>query len=177
MKQDEGKPRGVLSDECNGGRNNARRGSTPGDALEAEHVTERIQALVAGRLAAAEIEAARTHCHTCAPCRDAWQEVEGVWGALAAENDPTLPRPLWPLVRERIAGAVGHARLVLRLSGAAAVALGIVVGIVLGSSLVRPQARWQEQTWAEVGTLLADDHDATLGDMYLSMAEGGGDEQ
>ncbi len=140
------------------------------------HIAARVSALVDGRASSAEAEAARKHCIDCAACREAWRETEAAWGALDADRVPPTPPSLWPRIAARTAGLSPRARLVLRVSGAAAAALGIVAGIFLGSQAVRPESGWQD-TWGEFGTMLVDQHDASLGDIYLSMSETGGEEQ
>ncbi|MFH1143927.1 MAG: hypothetical protein V1774_05225 [Candidatus Eisenbacteria bacterium] len=99
-----------------------------------------------------------------------------LWKTLDVEGDPRLPRDLWPLIEARVHHAARRGVLLLRLGGAAAAVAGLLLGVFLGSPLTPRGDSWQQETWAELGSLLTEENEATLDNIYLSMAEEGGEE-
>jgi len=92
--------------------------------------------------------------------------------ALAADRAP-LPQPLWPLIRDRLPGAVRRASPRVRIAFAAGSALAACAGLFLGAQLGADYAGNGETpatNWAEVGSVLSDSSATTLGDIYLAVA-------
>jgi len=144
--------------------------------MMAAHVEDRLEAYVAGEMTPVEAERVRAHCQDCPRCRRALAEVQSVWRALGEDPSPELPRPLWPLLGQRLGKPRSpRARLVLALSASAAGVAGLLLGVLLGSQLIGAPGAWQQETWSEVGSLLADGEQSTLDQVYVSGFEEGGE--
>ncbi len=154
------------------GRNSERaRSSGPTRGAQGEHVLDRLQAYLDGELPRVDADAVHAHIRTCPGCARAWREHEAVWKSLSAELTPSPPPSLWPSIHARLAPAVSRRmRTALAAGGLAASLAGLVVGILLGSVRQVPQVTWQEETWTQVGSLLADESGTTLDDVYLAAA-------
>jgi len=147
-----------------------------GRRVDGPHVEDRLPAWVDSRLAAEESARVRAHCLACPACHQALREMEALCAALDAAAAPVLSRPLWPLVTARLERDAPRLRLALRLGAAAAAVAGVFLGALLGSPRVGDEHSWQQETWAQIGSLLEDD-EATLDNIYLSLADQGGEEQ
>ncbi|MCK4304093.1 MAG: hypothetical protein KAY24_07630 [Candidatus Eisenbacteria sp.] len=105
------------------------------------------------------------------------KEMEAVWEALGASAASEPPRPLWPLIHARLGQRpTRRLRALFALSASAAAVTGVLLGILLGSAGQSAQDQWQQETWAEVGSMLADGTTLTLGDVYLASQADEGDE-
>jgi hypothetical protein len=96
------------------------------------------------------------------------QEDRKIWEALdrLPAHDP--PQSLWPLVRRRLQARRARRRpLLMAVSTTMAAAGGIVLGILLGSGEGPASGAWQQETWSEVGSLLADGGNLTLDEVYF----------
>jgi len=142
------------------------------------HIDDRLEAFVAGEVTAEEAGRIRAHCTDCPRCRRALAETRAVWDALGNDASPELPRPLWPLLRARLEKPISpRARLALTVSASAAAVAGLILGIYLGSQFMGAPSAWQQETWTQVGSLLADGGQGTLDQVYVSGFDEGGDEQ
>ncbi|MFH1680143.1 MAG: hypothetical protein ABIH26_05790 [Candidatus Eisenbacteria bacterium] len=141
-----------------------------------EHVLGRIRACLDGELAPEEAERVRTHCARCDACGREWSEIEGLYRTLAADAASEPPRPVWPAVRERLAERRFRLpRIPFAVGASAAVAAGLLLGLLLGSAARAPEST-TESGWSEVGTLLTD-AGTSLGDLYLTELSNGGETQ
>ncbi len=102
-----------------------------------------------------------------------------VWRALGTLPAAEPPRPLWPMVRGRLKSRISFRfRLLIAATSSAAAAAGLAVGFLMGPSAGSTAVSWQEETWAAVGSLVADGSAITFDDVYFSTAsDEGGDER
>jgi anti-sigma factor RsiW len=133
------------------------------------HVDDRLQACLDGELAPDEAAAVRAHCESCPRCARAWRDLTEVWEALGVVSAPQPPRAVWPLVQARLSRRPSRfLRISFALGATAAAVGGLMLGVLLGSAHWSAEERWQQETWAEVGSLLADGAEPTLDEIYLA---------
>jgi predicted anti-sigma-YlaC factor YlaD len=125
-----------------------------------------------GRLEPSQAVLIREHCTACAACAAAVQEYERLASVLdrhAIEEADSL----WPLLQARlIPRRSPWARLAYPLGSVAAVAVGLLIGFMMAPGQdSAPPAGWQEETWVEMGSLLADPtRFGSLDDLYWEFA-------
>ena len=142
------------------------------------HIEQRLEAFVSGEATAEEAARIRAHCDECPDCRRALTEAQAVWGVLGEAAPPALPASLWPVVEARIERQRSpRARLTWALGASAAAAAGLILGIVLGSQFLGAPGAWEQETWTQVGSLIADGGESTLDEVYVSGFSEEGDEQ
>jgi len=134
------------------------------------HVEDRLQACLDGELAPDEAAAVRAHCESCPRCAR-------VWEALGVVSAPQPPRAVWPLVQAHLSRRPSRfLRISFALGATAAAVGGLILGVLLGSAHLPDEERWQQETWAEVGSLLTDAAEPTLDEIYLAAGPEEGEE-
>ena len=160
--------------------NDARRDGTGRDGARHDgtcHMEDRLQACRDGELAPEEAAAVRAHCESCPRCARAWRDLTEVWEALGVVSAPQPPRAVWPLVEARLSRRPSRfLRISFALGATAAAVGGLMLGVLLGSAHLPAEERWQQETWAEVGSLLADGAEPTLDEIYLAAGPEEGEE-
>ena len=146
------------------------------DRAEMNHIEEKIRAYLDGELPPAEADGIREHCRSCPRCGRALEESKALHRVLEADAALDPPQSLWPLVRARLERQDGSGlRLWFALSASGAALAGLLLGVILGS-LEESRDSWQQETWTEVGSLLAGGAETTLDEAYLAQeTEEGGD--
>lgn len=140
-----------------------------------------LQACAEGRLERTLEAEVRNHCAACPDCRQVLRDYERLEALLTdVPAVPAGPAPaVWPAVRARLHPQPSPwARLALSLGSAAAVAAGLLIGFLLVPwQDDTPPAAWEQNTWTEMGSLLADPSSyGNLDTIYWDLAsdEGGG---
>lgn len=116
-----------------------------------------LQACAEGRLGRAREAEVREHCGACPDCRRVLQDYERLDELLADDTvEPTSS--VWPAVEARLRERTSPwAKVALSLGSAAAVAAGLFIGFNLVPWQSGPSAAaWEQDTWSEMGSLLAD---------------------
>ena len=143
---------------------------------------KRILALIDGELPPTEADPVRRHIEECAQCRREWEELGAVADSLAALAAPSASeplRPVWPIVRDRLSRTD---RPILKpafgAAAAAAVLVGVAIGILVGSAGSRATESEGAYLWSSFGSSLAEDGGGTLSGAYSRMTiEEGGSER
>jgi anti-sigma factor RsiW len=134
-----------------------------------KHVTDRIQACLDGELPPEEVARVREHCAGCSACDRAWREAEALWRLVDAAEVPQLERSLWPGLRARLhRRPARRARLVFSAAAAAATVAGLLLGFELGGVGVGGAAGNGAPSFLDQGSLLVEDAELTLDQVYLA---------
>ncbi len=140
-----------------------------------QHVDLQIQACFDGELNEQDQSAVRDHLATCERCASIWAEMEQVGAALAGSTRPDPVRPLWPAVRDQLEeNRSARMGIAFRMGASLAAAAGILIGLYMSS----PESSvnyTDDETWAEFGSLLGSEEEATLDYLYLTTDETGGE--
>lgn len=126
----------------------------------------RIQRYVDGELSAAEFEAMRTHCETCADCAEQLDALTVVGDRMREVPSAAPLADMWPAVRGSLAGR-GSWRHEWRLAlgTSALTAAGFLIGFYLGA--IRPSAAQPEDLYTSLGSTLPTGGEASLSGQYL----------
>ncbi len=145
-----------------------------------KHVSDRIDALVAGELDQAEAQVVAEHVAGCPQCareearaRDLWQQLAGL------AVPPELPsRSAWPDIQARTFGVAGNIEPVRNRWGQAALATvalaaGLALAVLLPSAgpdkimvATDDDPAWGSSFW------LSEQSDSSLSEMWLAAADG-----
>ncbi len=145
-------------------------GKRPEDDVACRLTAALIQALADGSLDPGQAREAEAHCMTCPSCGALLAEARSVWSLLLEDREPVPSGRIWPSVRERL---YPRRTLTSRLSWAGATALaaaaGLALGILLAPGAASTAEAWEQATWGEVGSLLADG--TGLDQIYLDVPD------
>jgi anti-sigma factor RsiW len=133
------------------------------------HVEDRFEALLSGELSAEEAGRVQAHCDACPECGRALAEAQRAWEALGEAEAPVQPPSLWPRLEARLAPRRSpRVRLTFALGASAAALAGLVLGVYLGSQFLGDSNTWQQETWSQVGSLIADGGQGSLDQVYVT---------
>ncbi len=140
------------------------------DDVACRTIAGRIQALADGSLDPDQARDAEAHCSACPSCGALLAEARSVWSLLLEDQEPVPSGRIWPLVHERLhPGRTLAARLSWAGATAFAAAAGLAIGILLAPGGAATTEAWEQATWGEVGSLLADG--TGLDQIYLDVPE------
>lgn len=147
--------------------NDQRKNRGPGAG---EHVEHRLQPLLDGELSRDESRRVLDHCAACPSCERVRAEIEDMGRVLESSGEAEPVRPVWPQIRHRLGRRRAPAPRYSFALGAAAAAL---VGLLIGGAIHPPTevsaVTWQQESWAEVGTLVTDGTGTSLADLYFAV--------
>lgn len=133
-------------------------------------VAGQVLAIADGSLGPDMVRDAEAHCSICPSCGALLAEARAVWSLLAEDPQPVLQGRLWPHVHGRLhPGRSLTARLSWAGATAFAAAAGLAIGILVAPETVATAETWEQATWGEVGSLLADG--SGLDQIYLDLPE------
>ncbi len=139
------------------------------------HVADRIQAYLDGEVSPAEAESIRDHCSRCAICGRDLAESAGLRDLIRSDPAPLPARSVWPGVRECILPTARPRFGPLFAFGAsAAVLVGLLFGIAVGSMRPPASSGESEDIWSAVGSTMTGGERDGLGDVYFMSLESNG---
>jgi len=142
-----------------------------------EHVERRLQSLLDGALSREESKRVLDHCASCPSCEKARAELEDMGRALEASGEMEPVRPVWPEIRRRLGRRRAPApRYSFALGAAAAALVGVMIGAAIHPATEVSAVTWQQESWAEVGTLVTDGTGTSLADLYFAVTDDEGGE-
>jgi anti-sigma factor RsiW len=142
------------------------------------HVEDKIRKLLDGELPPDEAAAVRAHSALCERCGEALADLKAVYGALKADREPELLRPMWPVVKRGLTPrSLPTFNFSFGLATSVAAAAGVVLGVLLGTFHELPRYTPSSGGTRNVESYLGDDSVPTLDEVYISSFEGEGEEQ
>jgi anti-sigma factor RsiW len=128
---------------------------------------KKILALLDGELSPGEAEEVRGHCASCEECRRTRDDLASVGRVLQAHPDEESLRPIWPVVQERLESTDRPLlRPLFGLAASAAVAAGILLGVLLAPTESQPDKIGGAYLWSAVGSSLGETGGETLSSAY-----------
>jgi len=131
-----------------------------------------IPALIYGELPEDEASQIREHCQTCPACRSEIREFSAVQDML--ESRPVFEpiRPVWPQLLDQLALSTRPwSRPVFAFETGLAAAVGILIGVLVGSMTSQVEEDQYLDTWSAVGSSITQDPRYGLPNVYLASAE------
>jgi anti-sigma factor RsiW len=142
-------------------------GSHPGE--------KRILAFLDGELGPAEAEEVRDHCQACGPCGRVRDGFLAIGSALNSQGSAEPLRPVWPVVEGRLEEARRSIlRPVFGAAAAAAVAFGLFLGLLLGSTGSGAPETESSYLWSSTGSSLTGGSEGTLFGAYAGIGSESG---
>ncbi|MBU1700222.1 MAG: zf-HC2 domain-containing protein [Candidatus Eisenbacteria bacterium] len=135
------------------------------------HIDTKIESFLDKELSPAENDAVQEHCATCPVCERLLKEQIAVRKMLAGVTGSEPIRPMWNGVRERLIKSEPQRLKSAFALGATAAAVGVCVGLFVGSLQTHAPEMESSNLWSNVGSTITGETDELLPSLYLNTSD------